>query len=233
MNSENKSDSAISVIINDTNPESSAVKCNGTTPHTLPIDDKIAVLGKLCRNNHDYCSTGMSRRFVRDGRCAECRSASRQKWYGENTDFCHNLTNTWRNVHRDLSNISARKWRKSNPERCRKSKYKYESKSWVKTRFSAKKSQCKRLNIEFDLTPSFLDDLWNKQRGKCYWLNVPIELERQHVSPLSATLERLDPRKGYTQDNVVWASYFANTGRRDCPAEEFRAIVKTIKTLPA
>ena len=114
MNSENKNDSEISVITNDTNPESNAVKCNDTTPHTLPIDDKIAFLGKLCRNKHDYCSTGMSRRFVRDGRCTECRSATRHKWYGEHIDYCHNLTNIWRDIHRDQSNVSARKCRKSN-----------------------------------------------------------------------------------------------------------------------
>jgi hypothetical protein len=229
MNSENKNDSAISVITNGTNPELNVVKCNDTTPNILPIDNKIAFLGKLCRNGHEYNSTGMSRRFVRDGRCSECRSVGRQKWYHANTEYANGLTNAWRENNREQSNASARLWWKQNPEKCRKNRFYCISKSWFKTRLINKKSQCKRSGLEFDLTPGFLEELWNKQNGKCYWLHIPIKLEQEKCNPLTATIERLDSTRGYTRDNVVWASYFANTGRRDCPSDEFKQIINAVK----
>lgn len=229
MNSENKSDSATSVITNGIKPELNSVKCNATPPNILPIDNEIAFLGKLCRNGHDYCSSGMSRRFVRDSRCTECRGAGRQKWYHTNTVYVNGLTNAWRNSHREQSNASSRLWCKSNPEKCRIVKRAYRSKSWFKTRFINKKSQCKRSNLEFNLTVDFLEELWNNQNGKCYWLNIPIKIEQEKCNPLTATIERLDPSRGYTKDNVVWASYFANSGRRDCPAAEFRRILDMVK----
>ncbi len=229
MNSENRNESAISGTINDIKPESNAIKCDDITP-VLPIDNKISFLGKLCRNGHNYCSTGMSRRFVRDGRCTKCRRVSYQKWYEEHTDYSHASTNAWRNEHREQSNASSRLWRKSNPEKCRIAKRVYRSKSWFKTRFINKKSQCKRSGIEFDLTIDFLEDLWNNQNGKCYWFHIPIKIEQEKCNPLTATIERLDPSRGYTKDNVVWASYFANAGRRDCSTDEFRKVLDMVKS---
>jgi len=228
MNLESKNELEMNVITNDTKNELKNDKWNDTILSVLPINNKITFLGKLCCNNHDYNSTGMSRRFVRDNRCTECRNRCRKRWYSKNTKHCNDLTNKWRNVHRERSNFSAKLWRKSNPEKYKQTRHKYESKSWINSRIIGKRAQCKRLQLTFDLTEEFLTELWNKQEGKCYWLNIPITLEREKNNPLKATLDRLDPNRGYTKENVVWSSYFANIGRGNCSSEKFSRIVEMV-----
>ena len=195
----------------------------------LPIDNKTAFLGKLCRNGHDYYSTGKSRRFIKGGRCTECRNGTRQRWYKKNTDKCLGFSKKWRNENQKRCTIIARQWRHANPNKCKFSKYMYRKKSWIKHRFICKKSQCKRLKIDFDLTVEFLESLWKDQNEKCYWLHIPISMEQKKCNPLTATIDRLDSEKGYIRGNVVWASYFANIGRTDCSVEEFQNILSMVK----
>ena len=228
MNLENKNELETGVIINDIKNGLNDDRWKDITLSTLPIDNKITFLGKLCCNKHDYNSTGMSRRFISGGRCTECRNRTRKRWYLQNTKRCHDLTNKWRDTHREQSNFSAKLWRKSNPEKYKQTRYKYESKSWINSRIIGKKAQCKRLGIIFDLTVDFLTEAWNNQNGKCYWLNIPITLERGKNNPLKATLDRLDPSGGYTKDNVVWSSYFANVGRGNCSSEKFLQIIEMV-----
>lgn len=193
----------------------------------MRIDD-VSFLGKLCKNNHNYNSTGFSRRFVKDNRCTECRDGARKRWYSKNTNYVHKLTNEWRDKNKNQVNCLARKWRKTHKERCQKIKQTYKDKSLLNFQFINKKSNAKRLNICFDLTLDFITELWNKQEGKCFWFNIPIFLNKDRRHPLKATIDRLDPSKGYTLDNVVWASALANIGRGNCPIEEFREITKNI-----
>ena len=64
---------------------------------------------------------------------------------------------------------------------------------------------------------SYLENLFNKQGGKCYWLNTvinPMDVFTSH-HPLAPSIDRLDNNKGYVPGNVVITTRFANCGRRN------------------
>jgi hypothetical protein len=50
-----------------------------------------------------------------------------------------------------------------------------------------------------EITIEYLIELWEKQRGRCYYLDIPLNTE----GDWKVSVERLDERKGYTKDNVV------------------------------
>jgi hypothetical protein len=86
---------------------------------------------------------------------------------------------------------------------------------------------------ENDIDISFIEDLWSKQRGKCFWFNIDMSLDkvskRYSRNPLKVTIDRLDNSKGYTRDNIVLCSYAANCGRANCTVKDWEKIIKLIK----
>lgn len=52
---------------------------------------------------------------------------------------------------------------------------------------------------ESEITIEYLIELWEKQRGRCYYLNVPMNT----CGDWQVSVERIDENKGYTKDNVV------------------------------
>tara|TARA_Y100000361_G_C10872064_1_gene194697 strand:+ start:102 stop:512 length:411 start_codon:yes stop_codon:yes gene_type:complete len=63
----------------------------------------------------------------------------------------------------------------------------------------------------------YLEDIFNKQNGKCYWLDTIINPMDVFTAnhPLAPSVDRLDNKKGYIKDNVVITTRFANCGRRN------------------
>ena len=84
-----------------------------------------------------------------------------------------------------------------------------------------KKNKKKRAQIwkkrgqEFNITVKDLKLQWKKQRGKCWWLGIPMSLEDLFVpnSPFAVSVDRVDSTGGYTPDNIVLTLRFANLGR--------------------
>ena len=80
------------------------------------------------------------------------------------------------------------------------------------TKFSRLKWDCyrntKQRNLkgrdlqESEISVKYLIDLWEKQRGRCYYLNIPMSYE----GDWQVSVERIDNSKGYTKDNVVLAT---------------------------
>lgn len=95
-------------------------------------------------------------------------------------------------------------------------------KNWHVKLLHSSKSTAKKYNMSFDLDKDFILSLWETQGGKCYWLKIdliPSSGSRELSSP---SLDRLDCSKGYTKDNIVLSSQFANLGRCDTDAIIFR-----------
>lgn len=93
---------------------------------------------------------------------------------------------------------------------------------------TAKRYQCKSGGIPLDLTEDYLERLWNAQAGKCFWIEMEIAHDLPKNHPRKATLDRLDPALGYVVGNVVWASSFANRGRVDYSADEFKLFLEQL-----
>jgi hypothetical protein len=82
--------------------------------------------------------------------------------------------------------------------------------------------------LEFDLDASFLIELDTKQSGRCFWLGVPLQPSAEARNPLQPSVDRLDPSRGYTRDNVVLACQFANMGRSAMSADRFREFIASL-----
>ena len=76
---------------------------------------------------------------------------------------------------------------------------------------------------ENTLTADDLEYLWQKQEGRCYWLGIEMSLEDLFIkdSPFAVSTDRIDCSQGYTLDNVVLTTRFANRGRGAYDGELF------------
>ena len=81
-----------------------------------------------------------------------------------------------------------------------------------------------------DLTSEYLINLYNEQEGKCYYTGVTLECTfgKKKVIANSMSLDKLDPKGGYIQGNVVWCTYWVNTAKWNHTEEEFYSLIKKI-----
>jgi hypothetical protein len=81
----------------------------------------------------------------------------------------------------------------------------------------------KNRNIVVTIDIKFLSELYEKQNGKCYYTNLPINFDDG-----SASLERIDSKIGYEESNVVWVHKNVNIMKRDLSYEEFYNVCKLV-----
>ncbi len=60
----------------------------------------------------------------------------------------------------------------------------------------------------------YLKELWDNQKGLCYWSGMPMEYVRgMNSNPKSVSVDRLDCSLGYIPGNIVLTCFWANMGR--------------------
>ena len=91
-------------------------------------------------------------------------------------------------------------------ERCRRTRHK-----------------CKRLGIKFDLDSDYLNEIY-PQDSMCPLMKVKMEFSHLSSTPITPTIDRINPKKGYTKGNVAWISMKANVWKSDVPVEFFDKI---------
>lgn len=73
------------------------------------------------------------------------------------------------------------------------------------TFYSKLQRGARQRSLVVEIDKAFLWDLYLKQQGKCFFTDLPIELNsRDSGKETTASVDRLDSTKGYTADNVVW-----------------------------
>lgn len=82
---------------------------------------------------------------------------------------------------------------------------------------------CSRSFKRENLTPEMLEELLNKQDGKCALTGVELTciLEKGVVSKTNASIDRIDPKGAYSLDNIQLVCAVMNKFRIDTPLEEF------------
>jgi hypothetical protein len=80
------------------------------------------------------------------------------------------------------------------------------------------KQHARRMNKEFQLDSTFLEDLMKKQNGKCNYSGLPMFLGPDVVD-WKCTIERLDDSIGYLKDNVVLCCHEFNVAAKWTPAK--------------
>ena len=92
---------------------------------------------------------------------------------------------------------------------------------------NASRSRIKAVTI----TEDDLHKQWNKQDGKCYWLNIPMNIDDVYTTnnPFAPSVDRLHNDKDYHADNIVICTMFANLGRGRLDEQSFTLFVKYLK----
>ena len=113
---------------------------------------------------------------------------------------------------RDLN----RNWRSSNREHYqeyRDTYYRTVHGRCVELCRSCKRRSLKR-GITFDLDTAYLEDLWEKQYGCCLLTGIQLNIPPESTGGLhfydSPSIDRIDPKGGYTKDNVRLVCYGVN-----------------------
>ena len=85
--------------------------------------------------------------------------------------------------------------------------------------------------LKVSIDADYLEQLFDQQGGKCYWLGIPLDPSRIFIKkhPLAMSVDRLDNKKGYVPGNVVIACRMINLGKLDYPSDEFSRVISEVK----
>lgn len=88
----------------------------------------------------------------------------------------------------------------------------------------ASKNQSTKVH-EVHFEKDYLEELWIKQNGKCFWLGIDMSLEDLYIphSPFAVSVDRLNSNGDYTKGNVVLTSRLANRGRGSYDNPDFQS----------
>lgn len=83
------------------------------------------------------------------------------------------------------------------------------------------KKRSKTKNIPFDLSASYLLQLYEKQNGQCFYTGETMILKSTgQAKRLSVSVDRLEPEIGYVEHNVVLCCYIINRVKCDLSLNE-------------
>ena len=79
-------------------------------------------------------------------------------------------------------------------------------------------------NKVIEIDSIFLEKIFFKQNGRCIYLQTIIDPMDVFIShhPLAPSVDRIDNSKGYTKENIVIATRFANRGKESAEDDWFR-----------
>lgn len=90
-------------------------------------------------------------------------------------------------------------------------------------------NDCKHRKLEINIDVNYINYLFEKQNGKCYWFGVDLIPSKIKKHPQQPSLDRIDNKKGYIKGNVVLSCYSANIGRNENDVNVWEEFLKKIK----
>jgi len=101
---------------------------------------------------------------------------------------------------------------------------------WAKVLIKSSKSNAIVRGHTWDLPGAeYLQELWEKQSGKCYWYGIDMVPSVENKHPAQPSLERLDNARSYEGGNVVLVCWAANAGRGTTDLETWSTFCQTIR----
>lgn len=84
---------------------------------------------------------------------------------------------------------------------------------------------------EIDVTPDYLEKLWEEQNGKCAITGLPINLQYWNTrkTPFSASLDRKDSSRGYLKGNVQFVAYSVNMAKNNFTDEQIKEFFDAVR----
>tara|TARA_R100000458_G_scaffold59953_1_gene73272 strand:+ start:19557 stop:20051 length:495 start_codon:yes stop_codon:yes gene_type:complete len=117
--------------------------------------------------------------------------------------------------------------------RVRTAKNRKNPKLFIKSKLTSYKYRAQECGVPFDLDSDYLIELFESQGGFCFYTGDEISFENisdcgttpHHLTP---SVDRVDPKLGYTKGNVVWCAYYVNRMKNDFNLDCF---IKTCKLI--
>ena len=86
------------------------------------------------------------------------------------------------------------------------------------------------------VTSEDLKMVWDKQKGKCYWFDIDLDLNllyKDHKDwypkhPLAPSVDKIDESGDYSINNIVICCRFANFGRNVYPFDRMQDLISTL-----
>jgi hypothetical protein len=79
-----------------------------------------------------------------------------------------------------------------------------------------------RKNVDTEITVDYLENLYNLQKGKCYYLDIDMKINSEISRDFYLmSIDRLDSNKTYTKDNIVLCCWGINNIKNDYKFENF------------
>ena len=88
---------------------------------------------------------------------------------------------------------------------------------------------CKSRKLIVDIDLEYIDYLFKKQKGKCFWFGVDLIPSENKKHPQQPSLDRLNNKLGYIKGNVVLSCYSANIGGNENDSDVWKNFIKLIK----
>lgn len=171
-------------------------------------------------------------------RNCEAKDSYNRNWKGDKL-ICHCCKEAKPIEEFDIStNNIIRRGRDNRCKKCknqqareRKNHYSEDQKLYklLQERFYAARDRAKKKNLQFDLTLKFLLELWDKQNGLCAISGIPMTCTfNQGRIFTNVSIDKIDPKGGYTQDNVQLVCQAINQLKSDWTMETVLYICKQV-----
>lgn len=98
----------------------------------------------------------------------------------------------------------------------------------LKALLSSVKSGARLRNLTFDIDYKFVQYLWEKQNGRCFYSNVEMKLIAMKKDPFQVSIDRINSSLGYTHDNVVLCCQCINYMKNDYSLDSFNLFLKSL-----
>jgi len=187
--------------------------------------------GAPCKHGHD------SERYTSTHSCVECLKktdkASRRRYRERNREKIKERARKWRDNNREHIRRKLKEWHENNPfatdyknnERYKEQRIviarRFRVNNPVKALLINKRAWCKRHKVEFDLQE---EDIIIPT--VCPVLGIPLFWGGGIKNDNSPSLDRFDPKGGYTKENIRVLSWRANNLKSNGTLTEFELILQ-------
>ena len=98
--------------------------------------------------------------------------------------------------------------------------------------FTDMKTSAKKRGLEFSISIEFINNLYHIQNGKCAIsgldIYLPLSDEHHTTGDYTASVDRIDSNKGYTEDNIQFVHKWINKMKQNLQEDEFLYLCKLV-----
>lgn len=103
---------------------------------------------------------------------------------------------------------------------------------WTKLKNVSRERNNKGRQLDFNITPEYLQEIWDNQKGLCYFSNRQLYIskstEEYKNGMTTASVDRIDNSKGYVIGNIRFVHKIVNLSKRILSDEIYLSICRKV-----